>query len=77
MPDALDRIVSRGHELGNHLVEDKSYASHGREAFAAALDECERVIEACWERRAIPVESRRKWYRPPRGRITVEMCNRL
>lgn len=67
---ALDRIVRKGHELGNHLVEDKSYARSSFEDFIRALDECERLIEECWARCEVPQESRRRWYRPPRGRIT-------
>jgi peptidoglycan-N-acetylglucosamine deacetylase len=69
-PDALDRIVERGHELGNHLVEDKSYAGSSNEDFVWALNHCEAVIEACWNRCGVPAERRRRWYRPPRGRIT-------
>ena len=68
--DALDRIVERGHELANHLVEDKSYARSSTEDFVEALNRCEAVIEACWNRRGVPAERRRRWYRPPRGAIT-------
>ena len=68
--DALARIVRRGHDLGNHLVEDRSYAADGADAFRVALDECQRVIDGVYESVGVGEGARRqRFYRPPRGRI--------
>ncbi|XRB22588.1 NodB homology domain-containing protein [Pseudoscourfieldia marina] len=67
--DALARIVRRGHDLANHLVEDMSYAAYGAEAFRAALEECQRVIDEVNERVGVAADRKERFYRPPRGRI--------
>jgi len=73
-PEILAEVSRRGHEIGNHGVED---------AAMYAMD-AEQVDEALtvWEDKVLPVvhgwyDSDRKWFRPPQGLMSGAMADVL
>jgi peptidoglycan/xylan/chitin deacetylase (PgdA/CDA1 family) len=61
----MARAVAEGHELGNHMPEDRPYVSYDAAAFERELLSAKAVLD-----RFAPGG---QWYRPPMGRLTEEM----
>eukprot|EP00927_Polykrikos_kofoidii_P062479 TRINITY_DN57294_c0_g1_i1.p1 TRINITY_DN57294_c0_g1~~TRINITY_DN57294_c0_g1_i1.p1 ORF type:complete len:305 (-),score=27.56 TRINITY_DN57294_c0_g1_i1:124-1038(-) len=68
----LSRIIAEGHELGNHLPKDTSYASLDSRSFQNQLLATE-VVLAPYLRQA----GGRRWFRAPQGRLTWGMVQVL
>jgi len=62
--DILERIVADGHEVGNHTYTHSHVEHLDAKAFAAEIDRCDATIM-----RATDAVT---WYRPPRGRLSLE-----
>eukprot|EP00439_Symbiodinium_sp_Y106_P007504 s7104_g1.t1 len=67
-PKDLRRLVSQGHELANHMPEDREYASWPVEEFREALDETDAVLRPFMRADA------RHWFRAPQARLTSDMA---
>jgi peptidoglycan/xylan/chitin deacetylase (PgdA/CDA1 family) len=63
--EVMARAVAEGHELGNHMPEDRPYVSFDAAAFERELLSAKAVLDR-WAPGG-------QWYRPPMGRITEEM----
>lgn len=75
-PKILKEMIDRGHEIGNHGVEDAAMASLGAAEVEEAL--------TLWEDRVRPAvqtwpqrESDWKWFRPPQGMMSQIMAEVL
>ena len=69
-----DTQVAEGHELANHLCEDKSCVGMDCETFARALGRCDDLIaslDETWRNRRV------KWFRPPQGYMGAFMADPL
>lgn len=72
MIELMKRIVADGHELGNHLPEDKPYWDHPAHVFASELERAERVLEDIDN-----VSTHNRWFRPPSGKLSKAMSRVL
>ena len=63
----IDRMLSEGHELGNHGSEDEKLFNLSEEQYVSAIKESEDVIA---EFDNGFKEKKVKWYRPPHGIMT-------
>ncbi|GBG34537.1 Bifunctional xylanase/deacetylase [Hondaea fermentalgiana] len=73
----MQRIVDAGHEIGNHMPEDKPYHRLSAEAFRAELRKAEDVLARFDPHRFGPTRTNRRWFRPPHGRLSNAMMNVL
>lgn len=64
--DLIRRIVSEGHEIGNHLWEDRPAYAMSRGEFEDALERSQAALEAF-----APV----RWFRPPHAVYTDRMLD--
>jgi len=81
-------MCKRGHELGNHMPEDKPYDKLGQAEFAFELKETEKCLNEV-KGRAAPAQeapsagaasaasAHHKWFRPPCARLTRTMIATL
>ncbi|CAE7849407.1 nodB, partial [Symbiodinium necroappetens] len=67
-PKDLRRLASHGHELANHMPEDREYASWPVEEFREALDETDAVLRPFMRADA------RHWFRAPQAWLTSDMA---
>ncbi|GMI53730.1 hypothetical protein ScalyP_jg32 [Parmales sp. scaly parma] len=66
---SLRRAVSEGHELANHMPEDRSYFFYGKEEFRAALKKAEgALVEVRAKNGSLP-----RLFRPPNGQMSRVM----
>ena len=72
MIELMKRIVADGHELGNHMPEDKPYWSQPAHVFKSELERAERVLQSIDK---VPVH--RRWFRPPSGKLSKAMSRVL
>ena len=70
-PRDLKQLVSEGHELANHMPEDREYASMPVEDFTTALDETNALLRPFLRTGA------RHWFRAPQARLTPAMATVL
>jgi len=73
-PDILAELSRRGHEIGNHGVEDAAMSSMDADQVDKAL--------TVWEDQVLPVvhgwhDSSFKWFRPPQGMMSGDMAKVL
>ena len=68
----MKMIVSRGHELGNHMPEDKPYWKLSAQQFEEELNRSEKVLYQ-FDRKPI----RDRWFRPPMGKLSHTMMSVL
>lgn len=73
--EELLSLLTDGHELGNHGLVDKSYASSSPEEFEAAIDECSKRITSLQRRAGMPEQV--QWFRPPHGKLSPVMSEIL
>ncbi|CAJ1437242.1 unnamed protein product [Effrenium voratum] len=71
----LISLLQAGHELGNHGLVDKSYASASREEFEAAVDECSSGIKSLQRSAGFPEAVR--WFRAPHAKLSGVMSEVL
>eukprot|EP00658_Telonema_sp_P-2_P010085 TRINITY_DN13797_c0_g1_i3.p1 TRINITY_DN13797_c0_g1~~TRINITY_DN13797_c0_g1_i3.p1 ORF type:complete len:291 (+),score=72.38 TRINITY_DN13797_c0_g1_i3:145-1017(+) len=64
--EGMRAAVAAGHELANHMPEDRKYSSDPYDEVCASLDETSRVIEQFQPGRV-------RWFRAPHGKISGEM----
>jgi len=69
-PEAVEQLLSRGHELANHGTEDRPYHRDTRSEFAQDLDETDRAIHR-FQKKSVP------WYRAPHARFSKAMADEL
>ena len=76
-------ILREGHEIGNHLKEDKSgyYVTLKEDDFARELDETNRILGEMLEARGgeddDPRQRKIQWFRAPQGTMSRAMCKVL
>lgn len=74
--DEIPSLLAEGHELGNHLQEDRSgyYCYLNETDFAKALEETNRMLEEYVDAHNDGRDgSRIRWFRPPQGRMSPAM----
>ena len=71
----MRRIVKEGHEIGNHMDEDRVYTGDTEGGFRGQLIMCENIIQKYQEMGS--KYYRYKWFRPPSGRINKTMAKSL
>ncbi len=73
--DQVEQIIKDGHEVGNHLKEDKSgyYCNLQEEDFARELDETNEILRAFVANDTQQI----KWFRAPQGVMSRAMCEVL
>jgi peptidoglycan/xylan/chitin deacetylase (PgdA/CDA1 family) len=73
------QILQDGHELGNHLKEDRSgyYCYLGKEDFRKKLLEAEASLSKTYNSYSDTLDNkreRRRWFRAPQGLMSKTMC---
>lgn len=64
----IDRMISDGHELGNHSVFDEKLININETEYEYKTSECEEMI--CLFDKQFGDKNKIKWYRPPSGIMT-------
>ena len=70
--DVVQRMVSEGHELANHMCHDKPYHWVSEAEFEVDLLQCEQTLA-----RFQPVPPGSRWFRPPCGMMSHAMLQVL
>ena len=68
----MQMVIQRGHELGNHMPEDRSYFFMSATQFESELLRAEEVLHRL-DGKAID----QRWYRPPLGHLSKAMVSVL
>jgi len=77
MERLMQRIIDADHEIGNHMPEDKPYHHLSADAFRTQLLRAEEVLARFDPTRFGPTRTRRRWFRPPHGKLSKAMMRVL
>jgi peptidoglycan/xylan/chitin deacetylase (PgdA/CDA1 family) len=69
-PDLVHRIAEEGHALGGHTFDHREIVGLTPEELAGELETCRRAIQD-----AAKIDTR--WFRPPRGRMSLASLRRV
>eukprot|EP00747_Dinoflagellata_sp_TGD_P203927 gnl/TRDRNA2_/TRDRNA2_77567_c0_seq1.p1 gnl/TRDRNA2_/TRDRNA2_77567_c0~~gnl/TRDRNA2_/TRDRNA2_77567_c0_seq1.p1 ORF type:complete len:185 (+),score=19.03 gnl/TRDRNA2_/TRDRNA2_77567_c0_seq1:3-557(+) len=70
LEDQARQVLADGHELGNHMPEDRPYDFFPPQDFEDQLLRANRALEA-----VLPQGGRIRWFRSPQGRYTRAMSD--
>jgi peptidoglycan/xylan/chitin deacetylase (PgdA/CDA1 family) len=80
MTEIMNRIVVEGHEICNHMPEDKYYSMHGDITFKKELEKSEMILNSYKKKGGkdnAEFFSKNKLFRPPSGLLSKTMTAAL